>query len=196
MPDWLKWFFEFQYRFGKPRWDTGVTPPEVVTLIENGSLKGTRALDLGCGTGTNAIYLAQNGFQVVGVDFSPRAIATARDKAKHEGVSADFHVGDVTRLDFLQEPFDFVLDIGCFHSVAAERRQAYAAEMARLARPGSLFMLYAFSPRRLLLRDVGITVEEVKKTFAKDFALERIEEGNDRGEITSAWYWLKRKNEV
>ncbi len=196
MPDWLKWFFEFQYRFGKPRWDTGVTPPEVVTLIENGSLKGTRALDLGCGTGTNAIYLARNGFQVVGVDFSPRAIATARDKAKREGVSADFHVGDVTRLDFLQEPFDFVLDIGCFHSVAAERRQAYAAEMARLARPGALFMLYAFSPRRLLLRDVGITVEEVKKTFAKDFALERIEEGNDRGEITSAWYWLKRKNEV
>ncbi len=196
MPDWLKWFFEFQYRFGKPRWDTGVTPPEVVTLIENGSLKGTRALDLGCGTGTNAIYLARNGFQVVGVDFSPRAIATARDKAKREGVSADFHVGDVTRLDFLQEPFDFVLDIGCFHSVAAERRQAYAAEMARLARPGALFMLYAFSPRRLLLRDVGVTVEQVKQTFARNFALERIEEGNDRGEITSAWYWLKRKNEV
>ncbi len=193
MLDWLKWFFEFQYRFGKPRWDTGVTPPEVVTLIENGSLKGTRALDLGCGTGTNAIYLARNGFQVVGVDFSPRAIATAREKTKVAGVSADFHVGDVTRLDFLQEQFDFILDIGCFHSVAAGRRQAYAAEMARLARPGALFMLYAFSPRRLLLRDVGVTVEEVKKTFAKDFALERIEEGNDRGEITSAWYWFRRK---
>ncbi len=218
MPDWLKWFFEFQYRFSKPRWDTGITPPEVVAVIESGTIRGNRtgsptlasnlqlptetdenvrsALDLGCGTGTNAIYLARNGFQVVGVDFSPRAIATARDKAKREGISANFHVGDVTRLDFLQEPFDFVLDIGCFHSVAAERRQAYAAEMARLARPGALFMLYAFSPRRLLLRNVGVTVEEVKKTFAKDFALERIEEGNDRGEITSAWYWFKRKNEV
>lgn len=193
MPNLLKWFFEFQYRFGKPRWDTGVTPPEVVEMIESGNLRGKRALDLGCGTGTNAIYLAQAGLDVVGVDFSSKAIAVARVKANSAGVKAEFHVGDVTRLEFLCDPFDFVLDIGCFHSIEPSRRQPYAAGLARLTRPGALFMLYAFSPRKLLLRDVGVTVDQVEQTFADGFALERIEEGNDRGEITSAWYWFRKR---
>lgn len=196
MPSVLKWFFEFQYRFGKPRWDTGVTPPEVVAAIERGDQRGKRALDLGCGTGTNAIYLARTGFQVVGVDYAAKAIAAAREKGKGAGMSAEFHVGDVTRLEFLRDPFDFVLDIGCFHSIEPSRRQSYAAGLARLTRPGALFMLYAFGPRMLLLRDVGVTADQVKQTFANDFALERIEEGNDQGEITSAWYWFRRKNQV
>ncbi len=195
MPSLLKWFFEFQYRFGKPRWDTGVTPPEVVEMVEREKLGGKRALDLGCGTGTNAIYLARNGFQVVGLDFSHKAIAAAREKAKSAGVEIEFRVGDVTRLDSLgvRGPFDFVLDIGCFHSVEPSRRQPYAAGIARLARPGMLFMLYAFSPRKLLFRNVGVTVDHVKQTFATDFSLERIEEGTDRSEITSAWFWFRRK---
>ncbi len=195
MPSLLKWFFEFQYRFGKPRWDTGVTPPEVVEMVEREKLGGKRALDLGCGTGTNAIYLARNGFQVVGLDFSHKAIAAAREKAKSAGVEIEFRVGDVTRLDSLgvRGPFDFVLDIGCFHSVEPSRRLPYAAGIARLARPGAMFMLYAFSPRKLLFRSVGVTVDEVKQTFEKDFTLDRIEEGTDRGEITSAWVWFRRK---
>ncbi len=194
MPSLIKWFFEFQYRFGKPRWDTGVTPPEVTAMIEVGMVQGNRALDMGCGTGTNAIYLAQNGFQVVGVDFSAKAIAFAQEKAKKAGVPAEFRVGDVSRLDSLgvRDPFDFILDIGCFHSIEPSRRQPYAAGIARLARHGALFMLYAFSPRKLLFRDVGVAVKEVKQTFAKDYALERIEEGSDRGEITSAWYWFRK----
>jgi SAM-dependent methyltransferase len=194
MPDLLKWFFEFQYRFGKPRWDTGITPPEVVAMIEGGEVRGNRALDLGCGTGTNSIYLGQHGFHVVGVDFSPKAIGAAREKATSANVSVDFYVGDATRLDSLgvRDPFDFVLDIGCFHSIEPMRRQPYAKGIVRLTHPGALFMLYAFSPRKLLLRNVGVITGEVKQIFAKDFVLERIEEGKDRGEITSAWYWFRK----
>ena len=73
MIDWTRPFYDLTYRFSKPRWDTNVPPPELATLIGNGNVK--RALDLGCGTGTSAIYFAQHGLQVVGVDFSPRAIA-------------------------------------------------------------------------------------------------------------------------
>ena len=195
--NWLKYFFEFQYRFSKPRWDTQVTPPEVVETIEHGNLKTGRALDLGCGTGTNAIYLARAGFEVVGVDFSPQAIAVARNKARRENIAIDFHTGDVTRLDALgvRDPFDFILDIGCFHSVEPARWQNYASEITRLTRPGALFMLYAFGPRRLLLRRLGATPEEVKQTFAENFALERIEQGTDRGReaFSSAWYWFRKK---
>jgi len=190
MPNLLKWFFEFQYRFGKPPWDTGVTPPEVVAAIESGEARGNRALDLGCGTGTNAIYLARNGFQVVGVDYASKAITMARQKAKQAGVRVDFHVGDVTRLDMLHEPFDFFLDIGCFHGVELTRRPIYAAEIARLSRPGALFMLYAFGPRKFIFRELGATPDQVKQIFMKDFSLERIEEGKERGEFKSAWYWF------
>ena len=71
------------YRFGAPRWDTNITPPEVVAVIEGAApLPAGRALDLGCGTGTNVIYLAQHGWETIGVDFSPVAIQQARQKAK------------------------------------------------------------------------------------------------------------------
>ena len=61
MPNWSRWFYDLMYRSTKPDWDSGVTPPEVVALVEQNRSRG-RALDLGCGTGTNAIYLAQQGF--------------------------------------------------------------------------------------------------------------------------------------
>lgn len=193
-------FFDLQYRFSKPPWDSGVTPPEVVALIESGRIAPGRALDLGCGTGTNSIYLAQHGFAVVGIDFSPKAIATARDKARRANVAVEFHVADVTRLNFLREPFDFALDLGCFHAVDADGRARYAANLARLTRAGSLFMLYACSPRPpddgghlIKIRNVGITPEQVQATFAPHFVAERIERGADRGDRASAWYWFRRQ---
>jgi SAM-dependent methyltransferase len=197
--NWLKWFFEWQYWFSKPPWDSGITPPEVVAFVEKNPARG-RALDLGCGTGTNSIFLADIGFHVVGVDFSPKAIATAQAKARPTDVAVEFHVADVTQLDFLVEPFDYVLDIGCFHAVPLETRERYARGVARLTNPGGTFMLYAFSPRpsdqsrRLFaMRNVGITPEEVKELFARDFELSRVEHSTERGERASAWYWFVRK---
>lgn len=192
-------FFDLQYRFSRPPWDSGITPPEVVSFVESSPARG-RALDLGCGTGTNSIYLAQHGFAVVGVDFSAKAIATARAKAKGANRAIDFHVADVTRLDFLREPFDFVLDIGCLHAIDAAGRTRYAENLARLTRAGSVFMLYAFSPRSenapshwLGLRNVGITPDEVRQLFAEHFALENLAPGAERGERASAWYWLRKQ---
>ena len=71
------WSFDLQYLLGRAPWDTQVTPPEVVALIEGEGCLAGRALDLGCGTGTNCIYLAHRGWQVVGVDFSAVAIRRA-----------------------------------------------------------------------------------------------------------------------
>ena len=193
-----KLFFDFQYRFSQPRWDTGITPPEVVAFVSDNPTRG-RALDLGCGTGTNSLYLARHGFQVVGVDFSPKAIATARAKAKSAKLAIDFHVADVTHLEFLNPAFDFILDIGCMHSIDESGRARYAEHIARLTRSGSTFMLYAFSPRpanepghTIQFRNVGITPEQVEKLFAASFTLEHVQHGGDRDERKSAWYWFKR----
>jgi SAM-dependent methyltransferase len=194
-----RWFFEWRYAWGKPPWDTNVTPPEVVEYVTNSTTRG-RALDLGCGTGTNAIFLAQQGFDVVGVDFSSKAIARARDKAHRAQVTTlTFYVADVTRLDFLDTPFDFVLDIGCLHGVDPARRARYAEHLARLTRSGAMFMLYAFLPaaersRRLsYFRSVGITPEQVSALFSPPFVLERIQHGTERNVRPSAWYWLRRR---
>jgi cyclopropane fatty-acyl-phospholipid synthase-like methyltransferase len=194
-----KLFFEFQYRFAKPPWDSGITPPEVVAFFEKNSMHG-RALDVGCGTGTNSIFLAQHGLHVVGVDYASKAIATARDKAQRTNLAIDFHVADVTQLDFLTELFDYVLDIGCFHGIALEGRQRYAAHLARLTHRDSVFMLYAISPRPpqtrnplMPFRNVGATPNDVLNIFSKDFSLEHSEHGGDRLERQSAWFWFKRK---
>lgn len=194
-----KWFFEFMYRFSRPPWDTGISPPELVALVDSGAVQGRRALDLGCGTGTNAIYLARNGFSVVGVDFSSKAIAKARKKARQAGAEIEWHVADVTRLDFLLEPFDLVLDVGCFHGLNAEQRARYVNNLTRLTHPGSQYLLYAFSPKTdgkspmLSLRNPGLTSEQVRQEFAKDFELRRIEHGTNRGSRPSAWFWFVRR---
>ncbi|MCL4394637.1 MAG: class I SAM-dependent methyltransferase, partial [Chloroflexi bacterium] len=191
-----KLFFDLQYRFTKPRWDSGVTPPELVALIEAGGAAG-RALDLGCGTGTNSIYLAEHGMEVVGVDFSPTAITTARAKARQRGLAITFQVADVTRVD-VSGPFDLVLDIGCFHSLDEAGRARYAANLRRLTRPGSTFMLSAFDLRqaaggpRMQMRRVGISPAVTKEVLGAHFELQRMEHGSDRGDRVSTWYWFKR----
>lgn len=180
-------FFTFLYAFTRPRWDTNITPPELVDLIETQKLPPGRALDLGCGTGTNAIYLARHGWQTVGVDFVGKAIAEAKRKARAAGVSVDFFQADVTRLDSVQPPFDLALDIGCFHSLSADRRAHYISGLARLLRPGGLFLCYAFKPDASM---GGLGSDEMIALFANDFASIKIENG---GGIPSAWYTFERR---
>lgn len=192
MPNWARWFFDLRYRIGKPPWDSGITPPEVIEQVEHSGMKPGRALDLGCGTGTNSIYLARRGFETVGVDFSPNAIENARAKARRAGVEINFYINDVTRLDFLREPFDLVLDIGCFHALDPAARERYADNLLRLTCPGAVYMLYAFGPRSGRFKGFGATQAEVRKLYGTSFALRRFKPGADHGDATSAWYWFVR----
>jgi SAM-dependent methyltransferase len=151
-----------------------------------GSHAPGRALDLGCGTGTNVVYLARHRWEAVGVDFAGRAIAKARRRARDAGVECTFLVADVTRLA-VPGPFGLALDIGCLHSIAAAGRAAYAAGLARVVRSGGTFLLYAFAPGGPA---VGLTADDVRATFADDFDVVGIEEGKGR---PSAWYTLVRR---
>ena len=86
-PKW--WRFEWRYFRGQTPWDTNITPPEVMEFLAN-TTPGA-ALDLGCGTGTNAITLTRYGWQVTAIDFSYKAIRTARRKAAKDTLTIDFH---------------------------------------------------------------------------------------------------------
>ena len=172
---------------GGPPWDTGVPPPELERFVA--SHPPGRALDLGCGTGTNAVYLASHGWSSVGVDFAPRATAKAKRRAEAAGMArwCTFHVGDVTRLSFVEGPFDLALDIGCLHSLPTGQRASYAGGLTRLVRSGGTFLLYAFAPGGPA---VGLTRDDVRATFSDAFEVVRVEEGSGR---PSAWYTLVKR---
>jgi SAM-dependent methyltransferase len=164
-------------------------------------MKPGRALDLGCGTGTNSLFLARHGWQVTGVDFARPAIARAQTKARAAGNlpgSARFIRGDVTRLDQLPigAPCSLLLDMGCFHGVDGDRRAEYAAGVTQFSTPGALFLLYGFEPRMLGKRRVGFTRDDVERVFGDSFRLEKVERGANRDGSATAWYWLRRIERV
>src|SRR5690348_17045468 len=137
--------FRAMYRFGFTPWDSGVSPPELKGLIEGPNARTPgKALDLGCGTGTNAIYMTLHGWTVTAIDFVPRAIAAARAKAGAANVKPRLMVGDVTRLDELGigEGYNLVFDLGCFHAIPQNRRDAYVAGVGRAAATGADYLLW------------------------------------------------------
>ncbi len=187
-----KLWWDIMYLLGKTPWDTNITPPEVRAVVEGKQVTPGRALDLGCGTGTNVIYLAQHGFDTTGVDLSTRAIARARQKIKLARLEpcARVYAGDVTRLDALPVtgPFNLVLDIGCLHNLDVSARQRYASGLLRRMQPGGLYLLYAFGPRLQRGQRSGLSPAEAEQLFAPALKLERVVHGEDRGGITAAWY--------
>lgn len=182
-----RWFVfnRWYLRRRRPPWDTGISPPELLAFIA--AHPPGRALDLGCGTGTNVITLAQHGWRVTGVDFAVRAILQARRKAREAGVQADLRLGDVTRLGALAGPFDLILDIGCFHGLPADDRSAYARHVKRLLAPHGTFLLYVMFKADRQSQVSGILATDLA-IFTPELALVSRADGVDaaRGR-PSAW---------
>jgi len=188
---WRRLLFRWLYRTGRTPWDTNVTPPEVVDLIEGReALVVGRALDLGCGTGTNVRYLAEHGWDATGVDAEPLAVERAEEKI-HDTANARVLLGDVTRLSSLDVPgpFDLVLDIGCFHGIEPSRRDAYASGVADRTRPGAALFVFAFGAGTGFL-SVGISGSEIAHRFEPWFRpVGRIPGKQPPG---AAWFRLER----
>jgi SAM-dependent methyltransferase len=135
--------FEQAYQ-GHPPWDIGRPQPEVERLVENGELVG-RVLDVGCGTGENALELARRGLDVLGVDAAPTAIRLAREKATARRSRARFEIADALELGSLGLRFDSVLDCGLFHVFDEGDRRQYVASLGRAVRDGGRYFVLAFS---------------------------------------------------
>jgi SAM-dependent methyltransferase len=167
-------FYRLAYHSGRPRWDTTQPRPELVELT-HGRPAG-RALDLGCGTGTDCIYLADQGWEALGVDFAPKAIAIARSRAAASGSSASFTVGDVTRLREagVHGEFDLVIDIGCYHAIPAGLRDSYVTEVAAVTKPGADFYLAGVADPPAtwrLLGARGVNTDDLRDRFGAQFEL-------------------------
>jgi cyclopropane fatty-acyl-phospholipid synthase-like methyltransferase len=185
----LRWLFELRYLFGRAPWDTGITPPEVVAFL-NRTPPG-RALDLGCGTGTNAVEMARRGWEVTAIDFSSRAVAAARRRAAAERLPLTVVQGDVSDLRGVHGPFDFVLDIGCFHALNKDAQVRYAAHVACRTQPGATFLLYTFLGTGSNGGRDFPTEDSLCRLFTPAFALTSVDHGAD-GRHASAWFSFLR----
>jgi cyclopropane fatty-acyl-phospholipid synthase-like methyltransferase len=184
-------FFELKYLLGRTPWDTGISPPELIAFLENH--EPGRALDIGCGTGTNLITIAQHGWQVTGVDFSSRAIRQAQRKAQKASIQIQLIRDDVTSFNKITGTFDLVLDLGCFHSLSQKEQTRYASNLNRFIKPGGTYLLYAWLSKGKKKPDSFPSQEVITWLFAPHFELTSVEHGTDHRRA-SAWFTFLRRD--
>lgn len=154
------------YRSGRYQqfWDLSHAGPELAGyLAARPSGAGRVALDLGCGSGRDAVLLAAAGYRTYGVDISQRALEIAAERAAQEGVDVCWRHGNVLALPFDDRSFDLVTDRGCFHHLAHEQRRTYVGEVARVMRPGAELLLRGCRTQRFPF--VPVSDDEVVRWF-------------------------------
>lgn len=167
-------FFDNAYE-GTPTWDIGRPQPAVIRLDQAGDLEGS-ILDVGCGTGENALYLAERGHTIMGVDIAEAAIVRAQAKAVERASAAAFLVRDALELGSLGRTFDTVLDVGCFHTLQPADRRRYAASLRSALAPGGRARLLCWSDRNPFgYGPERITRSAIRSAFAEDWRVESIE---------------------
>lgn len=199
------WLYNTLYRFGIAPWDTGVRP-HLTELLESGRIEPEegrrRVLDLGCGTGSESVHLAEKGFDVVGVDYSSVALERARAAARHKGVAdrCRFVHGDISShpIPGVDGTFDVVLDFGALDDMTGAPRRGMARAIHRYARSGAVFVLWCFYARKEdvpRFRFAGVSkmhsmIEpgEEHDLFGDEFTIERL----DSPEHTACFVMTKK----
>ncbi len=187
------------YAQGFLPWDTGKPDPILTKFVESGHVKPGRALEVGCGTGTNSLWLASRGFDILGVDVAPLAVEKAR--AKQAGATGC----RFESVDFLATPpgglYDFIFDRGCFHTFdQPEDRARFSARVAGLLVPGGMWLSLIGStegaprevgPPRRSASEVVASIEPVLEIVEL-----RADTFHSQGEPAAAWFCLSRRRKV
>jgi SAM-dependent methyltransferase len=189
------------YAAGNLPWDIGHPEPMLVDFIESGRISPGRALEVGCGTGNDARWLAGRGFDVLGVDVSPLAVEQANTKLAGAALRCRFQTLDILGDEPLSGPFDFVFDRGCFHVFDEDDERArFAARVAAALAPGGVWLSLLgstegppreYGPPRRTAREVVAAIEpvlEILELCSRDFG--------EPHERAKAWFCLSGRRAV
>lgn len=187
------------YASGQLPWDTGQPEPLLVEFVTSGGVAPAPTLEIGAGTGTNAIWLAEHGFDVLGIDISPLAVERAHAKMKGRALRCRF-----AALDFQAEPppsgpFQFVFDRGCFHVFdEPDDRQRFAAQVAAALAPSGFWLSMIGStegpsrevgPPRRSAREIALAIEPVLEVV-------ELRSAEFRGHGAKGWFCLSRRRSI
>ena len=191
-----------RYKTGDLPWDRPGPSEHLAWAVEAFGIAPSTAIDIGCGTGTNVIWLAERGFEAVGVDISPRAVAQARAKAADAGVRCTFEAVDILTDPVGGGPFAFAFDRGCLHSVEGpEARAAFARIVADLLAPAGLW-LSVIGSTDTPPRETGppqVSAREITAAVEDHFEILRLEAEylrNGAGGVKPAWRCVMCKRDT
>jgi len=183
---------------GNPGWNLGRAASQLVDSVQKGILQPCRVVELGCGLGNDALFLAEKGFDVTAIDIAPTALQRAQDRAEAAGQKIRWVLADVLRLPPLG-PFDLVYDRGCYHGVRRQNAAAYVRNLLQLTKPGSRVLILAGNANEP--RSGGpprVAEAEIREDFSRDFEIETLREtrfdtreADQQGAL--AWYILLRR---
>jgi methyl halide transferase len=188
-----------RYREGDSPWDTGQPSGELLRVVREEKIAPCRALELGCGTGTNAVWLARQGFEVVAVDLVPLALERAEARARAAGVKVRFVAADVLDPPDLGGPFPFFFDRGCYHVVRRVDVGRYLRTLERVTASGSLGLVLAGNAREPHTPGPPVvSEEEIRAELGRVFEIDRLREfrfdgAPGSGENFLAWSCLLRR---
>jgi len=160
-----------RYESERPPWDTGQPSAELVRVIEAGKLPGTDLLEMGCGTGTNAVELARRGYRVTAVDLVDLAVRLGRQKAVQAGVKVDFRSGDITEAA-LGGPYDVLFDLGLYHGIRDRDLSGFLSAVIRVSRRGTRWLSLAGNAQEITPSGPPVvTQEEIRRELGPAFRI-------------------------
>ncbi len=166
--------FEWAYLNRQAPWDIGRPQPVLVRLADLGLIAGA-VIDIGCGTGENALHIAARNHDVLGIDLAPTAISRAREKALSRGIRAEFEIADALDLQALGRTYDVAIDFGLFHVFSDADRTTYERSLREVLRPGARYFFMCFSDEQP--GDMGprrVSRAEIRATFSKGWRIDSI----------------------
>jgi len=193
--------YKLLYRLGITPWEHEEAPQQLKDLIEGSAMEAGSALDLGCGSGSDAVFLAGHGWTVTAVDGVAQALSRARERARAAEVEVNWVQGDVCGLEQLGlgEAFGLVFDRGCFHDLTDDQRDRYARGVSAVTAAGAVLLMFAFQPRGRGLGPRGVTGEDLIDHFGDGWELLASTEDTKvrlprwLGDAQPSWHRLQRR---